>query len=151
MSSPISLTAFEELYLEFQRKVSSEWHKRLDRLVSGSQAGILWSLHYEGPQSASKLAAGLGITPGAVTSLSDKLISSGYAIRKKDEQDRRVVYLEITPEGRVALEQFRHEMKKIIDKFFAGVSQQDLEHLIRIFRQVLLNIEQMKRGDTSTW
>lgn len=151
MSSPSSLTAFEELYLEFQRKVSGEWHKRLDRLVSGSQAAILWSLHYEGPQNASKLAAGLGITPGAVTSLSDKLISSGYAIRKKDEQDRRVVYLEITPEGRVALEQFRHEMKNIIDKFFAGVSEQDLEHLIRIFRQVLLNIEQMKRGETTTW
>lgn len=149
MSTSSSLTAFEEVYLEFQRKVSGEWHKRLDRLVSGSQANILWCLHYDGPQSVSRLAASMDITPGAVTGLSDKLISSGYAVRRKDEQDRRVVYLDITPEGRVALEQFRQEMKQIVDKFFAGVPEQDLEHLVRIFRQVLVNIEQMKMEDTA--
>lgn len=139
-----SLTEFEELYLEFQRKVSAEWHKRMDRLVSGSQATILWKLEYGGPQKASTLAARMNVTPGAITSLSDKLISSGYAVRTKDADDRRVVYLEITDQGREILKQFRVETKSIMEQFFKGLSEEDIHHLIRIYEQVLLNIDKEK-------
>lgn len=144
MPTSSSLTAFEELYLDFQRKVSAEWHKRMDRLVSGSQATILWKLEYGGPQKASTLAARMDITPGAITSLSDKLISSGYAVRTRDADDRRVVYLEITDQGRELLRQFRVETKSIMEHFFKGISEEDIHHLIRIYEQVLRNIDKEK-------
>lgn len=136
------LTEFEELYLEFQRKISAEWHKRLDRLVSASQAKILWMLEYRGPQRVSVLADRLGITPGAVTSLSNKLISSGYALRMQDSNDRRVVMLEITEKGREVLKKFRMETKSTVKHFFAGLSDEDIDHLIRIYQQVMKNIDQ---------
>ncbi|MFC7677919.1 MarR family winged helix-turn-helix transcriptional regulator [Paenibacillus sp. GCM10028914] len=141
MPTRSNLTEFEELYLEFQRKVSAEWHKRMDSLVSGSQATILWKLELSGPQKASTLAAQMNVTPGAITSLSDKLISSGYAIRNRDLHDRRIVYLEITDQGREVLKQFRIETKSIMEDFFTGISEEDINHLIRIYQQVLLNID----------
>ncbi|WP_044640644.1 MarR family winged helix-turn-helix transcriptional regulator [Risungbinella massiliensis] len=144
MSDQSKLTNLEELYLEVQRKVSAEWHKRLDPLISGSQAMILWKLVENGPQKVSAIAERMQITPGAVTSLSDKLISSGYAIRKRDEKDRRVVYLEITDEGREVLRQYRAEIKSTVKYFFAGLPEEDINHLIRIYQQVLKNIEEQK-------
>ncbi|RNB74258.1 MFS transporter [Brevibacillus invocatus] len=44
-----------------------------------SQALILRILHAHGPQKVSAIAERLDITPGAVTSLADKLIAGGYA------------------------------------------------------------------------
>ncbi|TCS95878.1 MarR family winged helix-turn-helix transcriptional regulator [Hazenella coriacea] len=138
------LTDFEELYMEVQRKVSAEWHKRLDPLISASQALILRKLDKSGPQKITILADGLCITPGAVTSLSDKLISSGYAIRKRDTKDRRVVYLEITDPGRELLNQYRAEVKSTVKDFFVGLPDEDIDHLIRIYQMVLRNIDKPK-------
>jgi DNA-binding MarR family transcriptional regulator len=132
--------------MEFQRKVSDEWNNRLDRLVSGSQATILRSLEEKGPQNASTLAKHLHITPGAVTSLSDKLIINGYAQRKRDSNDRRVVLLEITEQGRELLQQFKIEIKSVIQQFFSGLPDNDINHLIRIYQHVLMNIATKKEA-----
>lgn len=136
-----NLTEFEELYVEFQRSVSVEWQKRMDRLVSSSQAMILRSLAVNGPQNASTLAERLRITPGAVTSLSDKLIASGYAHRNRDSNDRRMVLLEITDQGREILRQFKEENKHVVKQLFSGLPEEDINHLIRIYQHVLTNIE----------
>lgn len=135
-----SLTELEELYLQVQRKVSAEWHKRLDPLVSGSQSLILRSLDVNGPEKVSSLAERLGITPGAVTSLSDKLIAGGYAVRNRDTVDRRVVHLEITDQGREILLKYRAELKNTVEDIFVGLSEADIDHLLRIYRQVLTNM-----------
>lgn len=130
--------------MEFQRKVSVEWNKRLDKLVSGSQAIILRSLEEKGPQNASTLAKHLRITPGAVTSLSDKLITNGYAQRKRDSNDRRMVLLEITEQGREILQLFKVEIKSVVQQFFSGLPDEDINHLIRIYQHVLMNISTKK-------
>lgn len=135
------LTEFEELYLNFQRKIGSAWHKKMEQQVSGSQCAILFQLIAKGPQKFSVLAENLSITPGAVTSLSDKLILAGYAKRNRAEEDRRVIYLEITDAGREMVANLKKDIKEIISSFFEGVSDEDLTHLTRIYKQILKNIE----------
>lgn len=139
-----NLLSFEELYLQLQRKIANEWHKRLDPLISGSQSFILKFLENKGPQKVSALAEFLDITPGAVTSLADKLMACGYVDRKRDTTDRRVVYLEITDQGREMLARYKAELKRTVEEFFVGLSEEDLDHLIRIYQQVLRNIEQRR-------
>lgn len=50
MPSQSGLTDFEQLYIQVQRSVSAKWHKRLDPLVSASQAMLLRMLDKNGPQ-----------------------------------------------------------------------------------------------------
>ena len=142
MPNKQGLTELEELYIQVQRKVSTQWHKRLDSLVSGSQALILRILDRNGPQKVSTIAERLDITPGAVTSLSDKLIACGYANRNRDTADRRVVHLEITDQGREILAKYREVLKSTVESIFVGLSDGDIAHLTRIYQQVLANIEQ---------
>lgn len=134
------LLEFEELFRQVLRKLSIEWNRQVDQEVSGTKGIILEKLEAEGPQKASSLAEALSLSGGAITGLSDKLISCGFARRRRTEDDRRVVYLEITPKGREALKQVRQQRKKIYDSFFDGLSVEDLQHLIRIYRKILQNI-----------
>lgn len=134
------LSELEELSLEIQRKVSAELHRRINRVLTVSQAMMLWKLDKLGPQKITALAEHMSITPGAITSLSDKLIANGYANRVNDPQDRRVVKLEITPDGRELISKLRADVKHSFAILFAGLSDHDLDHLVRIYQQVLKNM-----------
>jgi DNA-binding MarR family transcriptional regulator len=57
-------------------------------------------LDQEGPMTAGRLAARARLSPGATTTLLDRLEEKGYARRTRDTADRRRVLVEITPELR---------------------------------------------------
>ncbi|MEK8126462.1 MarR family transcriptional regulator [Paenibacillus filicis] len=127
----------EEAFRQLFRRIKAAWTRFEVRGVSSSQASILEKLHTDGPLKVSQIADALWITAGAVTSLSDKLIAGGYAERSRSEEDRRVVYLEITDNGREVLEEFRLHRKAIVDGFFGKLADEDARHLIRIFNLML--------------
>lgn len=135
----------DEVFRQVKRKITAEWNKHFQHGISGSQAIILEKLAAEGPQKATDLADALYITSGAVTGLSDKLIMGGYANRNRAEDDRRVVYLEITEKGNDILETVRKQRKELIDTLFNGLPEADLHHLIRIYREILSNIEKRQK------
>lgn len=136
------LTEFEKLFMGFQYRISQEWQKRLSHVLSPSQGTILLKLKREGKKKITELAEEMAITPGAITSLSVKLIANDYAIRTKDENDRRIVYLEITDKGEELLEIFLIELKNTINYFFSGLKEEEIELLSRIFEKILINMDQ---------
>ncbi|MBO0683806.1 MAG: MarR family transcriptional regulator [Candidatus Dormibacteraeota bacterium] len=50
-----------------------------------------------GRQTAGKLAEAVGISPGSLTLLLDRLTRAGYVRRVPDESNRRRVWVELTP------------------------------------------------------
>lgn len=136
---------FENIYRQLTRKLALEWNKQMEQPISGSQSYILEKLLHEGPQKVSSLAEALGITAGAVTGLSDKLIASGYAIRSRTEEDRRIVFLEITERGKEVLGMFHEKRTAIRNLYFRDLPDEDIRHLVRIFKQVLHNYEKREK------
>ncbi len=53
----------------------------------------------DGPKSAGTLSAAIGLTPGATTSLIDRLERKGFVRRVHGTTDRRVVLVELTEVG----------------------------------------------------
>lgn len=51
-----------------------------------------------GPVTAGRLAELTGLTTGAVTRLVDRLERAGFVVRRRDDRDRRQVFVEIVPE-----------------------------------------------------
>jgi DNA-binding MarR family transcriptional regulator len=135
------LDELQAVFRQLIRKMQSEWTKYVEQGISGSQAIILETLERNGPQKVSDLAEVLDITSGAVTFLCDKLIAAGYAERYRSEDDRRVVFMKITEEGLKLLPILKQQRNSIIKTFFGGLSDQDIDHLIKVFNQVLHNIE----------
>jgi DNA-binding MarR family transcriptional regulator len=57
-------------------------------------------LDQEGPMTAGRLAERVGLSPGAMTALLDRLEEKGLAHRTRDTEDRRRVLVEVPPELR---------------------------------------------------
>jgi MarR family transcriptional regulator, organic hydroperoxide resistance regulator len=52
------------------------------------------------PENSRTLAKELGVTPGNVTGIVDRLAEQEMVVRKPDPVDRRIIWLEATPKGK---------------------------------------------------
>ena len=96
----------------------------------------------------SEVAQDLGITVGTLTTAINRLIKKGYVDRKRIEEDRRVVLVELTKKGKVAHrvhERFHNEMVKsmmdgLLDKE-RDILVESLEKLNNYFKEKCESIE----------
>ncbi|WP_054950547.1 MarR family winged helix-turn-helix transcriptional regulator [Numidum massiliense] len=134
------LLQLEDVFKQVSKKLSMLWH-RTGIKISGSHARILAQLDREGPQKTSDLAKMLGMTAGGVTGLADKLIAEGLATRRRAENDRRIVYLEITDKGKDMLTHVREQREKMKAAIIDGLTDKELHHMLLVYKKILQNIE----------
>ncbi|MUV37636.1 putative HTH-type transcriptional regulator YhbI [Lentibacillus sp. JNUCC-1] len=134
---------FEQLFWQVSRKMGYVWTKIYEEVFPGSQSYIMFMLEQRGATRMSKMAETLHLTPGAVTTASDKLIERGFVTRVRDEQDRRVVYLDITDDGSKLLSELRDEGRAVMRTVFAHLTEAELDQLIHVFGKASHNIEKI--------
>ena len=101
--------AQEELRLGLHELLAA--HRRLrsrDSRHSGAigfaHFRLMGALRREGSLTASGLAAAADLSPATVTEMLDTLVGAGLIERQRDESDRRVVRVALTPAGRKAFD-----------------------------------------------
>jgi len=134
---------FERLFWQLSREMGYQWRKIYNDTFPGSQSHILFLLERKGPQKMSELAETLHLTPGAVTTASDRLIDQGYIARTRDKTDRRVTHLEMTQKGKQILNELQNQGRKIMKSVFKDISNEDLGKMNDIFKQATINIEKI--------
>lgn len=127
------------------RKVVRRFVKERDKItIEGiSLPGVLMLniINHDGAQRLGDLAEQLDFTSGAVTALCDKLEEGGFAIRKRSEEDRRTIVLEITDQGKEMLLRNTNIGICSITTLFAGFSSKELSDQINYYRRMIDNIE----------
>ena len=68
-----------------------------------SQYAMLALLDQRGKMTMSVIGRELGVTMGAGTNITDRLLNAELVVRDRDTKDRRVVWVKLTDKGRVAL------------------------------------------------
>src|SRR5699024_5115631 len=104
---------------------------------------IMFTRQKNGAQKMSELADDLHITAGAGRSASNHLIEHGYIVRVWDEQDRRIVRLDLTEKGSKTVKELQAEGQKIIKSVFHGIADHDLKTLHTAFEKATNNIDNM--------
>ncbi len=127
------LMIFIRLIREINNSVRKEWNF----LISGPQLQLLELLHKQGPMRMSDLADKLDVTLGAITSLADRMIKGSYVIRERSEEDRRVVNLKLTPEGKDLLNTFSESRNVAIERFLCNLTPEEKEEMIRLCSKML--------------
>uniref|UniRef100_A0A7V4KE56 MarR family transcriptional regulator n=1 Tax=Fervidobacterium pennivorans TaxID=93466 RepID=A0A7V4KE56_FERPE len=67
--------------------------------ITAAQFDLLQRVYFNGPQTMTKLSQSLGIAKSTTSGLVMRLVRDGFLNRKRDESDRRVFKVEITPLG----------------------------------------------------
>jgi MarR family transcriptional regulator, organic hydroperoxide resistance regulator len=97
------------------------WRK-LD--VPLAQLKSLFIINFKGSLNVRSLAADLGVTPGDVTSIVDRLVAQGLVKRLESPGDRRIVLLELTDKGRQVIIDIHQtavsHIRRALEKMTAG-------------------------------
>ena len=90
-------------------------------------------------KSASDLCKEMSYDAGAMTRMIDRLESKGLIRRARCPQDRRLVYLEMTEQGRAAYPRLREISMSIQNRFLRGFSRADARQLEGLLGRMLEN------------
>lgn len=87
-------------------------------------------------KSMSEIAKSLKVTVGTLTIAVQQLVKKGYVLRKKSEQDRRVVLISLSPLGVEAFERHQNFHKKMVEDIIKELDKQELEILVKTLVRV---------------
>lgn len=90
------------------------------------------------------LATYLRVTAPTVTSLVNTLVRGGYCSRVPDEQDKRSVYLEITPKGKVFFEQGVEKVSRHAKEVLSRLQPESIDSFIHIMEDIKKAYENKK-------
>ncbi|MFZ5815124.1 MAG: MarR family winged helix-turn-helix transcriptional regulator [Bacillota bacterium] len=105
-------------------------------LMSGSQRIVLRALANSGPFQVSEVANQLGVTLSAATGLVDRLVKAKLVTRERDQEDRRVVWVKITPEGEQAVKAAEERRRAAFREMVKNLPEEDLARLCDILERL---------------
>lgn len=118
--------------------------KQFDKQLNISQVILLAHIHHNGALQPSVLAQTLGYTYGAITSMTNKLVTSGYLTRTAAEQDRRTILLNITASGEQLLNEAEALGKEIRNQVYGVLSEEEITQMIHIQNKLLNHVDNME-------
>jgi MarR family transcriptional regulator, organic hydroperoxide resistance regulator len=126
--------AHQRMHYQFE-----PWRKLV---VPLAQLKSLFLIHMKESVSVHDLALDLGVTPGNVTSIIDRMIGQGLVTRSENPGDRRIVLLKLTDKGRDTIadihETGRMHMTRVLDR----MSREELVALVLGGKAFLKAMEQ---------
>jgi DNA-binding MarR family transcriptional regulator len=105
--------------------------------LTDAQWGPLFLIVQGKGQCNSDLARASGHDSGALTRMVDRLEAKGLVKRVRSPSDRRVVRLELTPEGERAAAIVPYVIADVLNEHCAGLSPAELETLKDLLRRII--------------
>ncbi|MGC2192844.1 MAG: MarR family transcriptional regulator [Candidatus Dormiibacterota bacterium] len=138
-----ALAILEELMVHHWRQSPGGRWARRD--LSVAQMHLLMVLQELGPATVGRLADALEISPPSVSSALDRLEENGLAVRRRDQEDRRVVHAALSSRGRAAAEEAcgfrRQKVRHLVSQF----EPRELEALLTVLQAVQRGIPASSR------
>jgi DNA-binding MarR family transcriptional regulator len=108
----------------------------------------LYKLHLGVATTVAELARACELDTGAMTRLLDRLEAKGLCRRVRSLEDRRVVNIELTEEGRAAAKEVPYVLSRVQNEHLAGFTKEEWEQLKGYLRRILDNAQALAaRGE----
>jgi len=138
------LEAIIYLYTE-SRRITKELARRAD--LTGPQLTVVKLLEQIGGLSLSELSEKIRAQNSTVTGIIDRMEREGLVLRERSKEDRRVVYIKLTPKGRELAQEIPVEPMEIFKGALESLSQQEVRDLMRISTKLARRVRQIVRRD----
>jgi len=125
--------------------MKTETDKRLEpHGLTNAQWEPLFKLRKSQASTVAELAREMQTDPGATTRMLDRLEAKGLCKRVRSVEDRRVVNLELTPEGEDAADMVPPALADVMNAHLAGFSKTEWQALLGYLRRMLANAEALR-------
>ena len=135
---------------QFSHTIGRELDRRMADLgLTDAQWKPLLLLQQGGCTTAVDLARIACHDAGSVTRLLDRLEAKGFVQRVRSAEDRRVVNLELTDEGRKIAKQVPEIIVELANESLKGFSQEEFEQFTDLLTRALANARAITKGDAT--
>ncbi len=118
--------------------VSSAFRKQLESSgVTVAEWAVMRKLYLLGQCPPSALAEAMGMTRGAISKLTDRLVHKELITRASIGQDKRYQQIALTESGRVLVPQLAKLADENDAKFFAHLSQKQKDIFVAILKETV--------------
>jgi DNA-binding MarR family transcriptional regulator len=107
--------------------------------LTGAQYGVLKNLVDATAVTAADLSRILHYDTGSMTRMLDRLEEKAFLRRERGKEDRRVVYLRLTPTGRALLPKLRAAATRVLTRHLSGFRADEVEALKRYLSRMIEN------------
>ena len=129
---------------------SSEVEHQLDpRGLTNAQWVPLYKLHLGHGSTAAELARECHLDAGAMTRMLDRLEAKGLVRRVRSSEDRRVVNLELSDEGRRAAAEIPKVLCGVLNAHLQGFAAEEVVQLKSMLQRMLANGDILQKNRNS--
>ncbi len=107
----------------------------------------LYKLVMDEGNTMASLARDLAIDPGAMTRSLDRLAAKGLLRRERSSEDRRVMHLVLTDEGRNVAKEVPAVLAQVLNGHLRGFSGDEWQLLLQLLQRMLDNGDAMRLPD----
>ncbi|WP_430536313.1 MarR family transcriptional regulator [Listeria rocourtiae] len=109
--------------------------------ITPSEFGVLEQIYHLGPQQLQTIGQKNLISNGNTTYMVTKLEKKHYLVRTPDPSDRRIVYAELTEQGRDFIGNLFPQFEALIKEQFNVLDEEEKEILITGLKNIGLKVE----------
>ena len=107
--------------------------------ITHAQWAALFMLQRCRASTVAELARETQTDAGAMTRLLDRLEAKGFCRRHRSTDDRRVVRIELTPQGEVAAKEVPVVLSEVLNEHLAGFSKTEWSQLKDMLKRMIVN------------
>lgn len=104
--------------------------------ITATELDILQYLTRQGPQKMKEMAAAFEIKLSTLTSIIDNAEKRRILKRSHAKADRRVVLLEITPQGRQVMEKYEAYLTEIVQRMQPDLDKSAFDQMVRAMEEI---------------
>jgi DNA-binding MarR family transcriptional regulator len=108
----------------------------------------LFKLAAKDCDTVAALSRELDLDPGAMTRALDRLEAKGLVLRERSTEDRRVVHLRLTEEGRKIARKVPPVMAEVLNQHLAGFSEAEWKQLLGLLARMVANGDALRGPGT---
>ncbi|RZT23274.1 MULTISPECIES: MarR family winged helix-turn-helix transcriptional regulator [Fictibacillus] len=105
--------------------------------IPSNEFAVLQTLHKNSPLMASEIANELKVSSSHITAVTDRLVGKNYIQRVRSDSDRRIVYLEITEDGKKIANEMDQIKNEYLAKKFTNLSEEEMKFMVAASTKLL--------------
>lgn len=115
-----------QVFHDLSRYFVSQWMQEENESISPKQFILMRTLHEKGKCTVSELAAELGLSTSATTIALNRLVKQGFVDRIRSDDDRRVVWVELSTKVVPRIQQLKEKRKEMFSAFLQSLTDEEL-------------------------
>ncbi|MBB6455072.1 DNA-binding MarR family transcriptional regulator [Salirhabdus euzebyi] len=115
---------------EVNRRISAIMNDRVHEELTGDQFLTMRYIQKNEPCTSSDIANEFGIVKSAVTAQVNRLYEKGLIERDRDSDDRRIVYLRLTTEGKTLMKEGTDKLYEVLGEILSNFDKEEMTFFI---------------------